>query len=131
MTCICLSLLLTPRANPNPNPNPERMSEPDYYWLVEQVVNNFFVIIILLLYNPNAKLQMGFPFHKRTSDMRDEADPELQVWMDGCIDRMDACMDGWVEMNSHAKYGSYYESTTRVGLVLLVQAKTKKIRWMD
>ncbi len=22
---------------------------------------------------------MGFPFHKRTSDMRDEEDPELQV----------------------------------------------------
>ena len=35
--------------------------------------------VMQLLYNPTATCQMGFPFHKRTSDMRDEADPELAV----------------------------------------------------
>ena len=32
-----------------------------------------------MLYNPKGVCQQGFPFHKRTSDMRDENDPELQV----------------------------------------------------
>ena len=53
------------------------------------------------------------------------------VWVGGWV--VEGGM-GTIEMNSHAKYGSYYESTTRVGLVLLVQAKAKKIesvRWMD
>ena len=66
----------------------------------------------------------------------------MDGWMDGSMDgwmdgQMDGWMDGWmgtIEMNSHAKYGSYYESTTHGGLVLLVQAKAKKklerARWM-
>ena len=53
------------------------------------------------------------------------------MWMNGW-------MDGWVEIESHAKYGSYYESTTRGGLVLFGTSKNKTENlkctidgWMD
>ena len=70
-----------------------------------------------------------------TSDVK----PLVSKFVHGCLVWMDG-MDwmGWmgtVVSQSHAKYGSYCESTTRVGLVLLVQAKAKKkiesVRTMD
>jgi len=55
------------------------VAEPDYNWIVRQLCLYILLLIMILLYNPTAICQLGFPFHKRTSDMRDEADPELIV----------------------------------------------------
>ena len=55
------------------------VAQPDYNWVIQQIALFIFTLVMVLLYNPTATCQMGFPFHKRTADMRDEADPELQV----------------------------------------------------